>query len=309
VSEKLPAQPKSGPIPKITRIAAGPPHCTLHEDNSVRCWDYHGTDALPIPKAAGTKAIDAGNNFGACGLRKSDGSAWCMDAWSNSVAFEVRDVCGVNAATDISVGQQTACAVLDNGHVRCWPRKEQAFSPCDAGGKPAVEIAGLADATSIEVGAFDACAIRKDGSVACWELCGKDCASGVAGQVDPNVAPKATPVKGLANAKQLVYSYQPCALVGDDHVKCAAVKTAKASDTKLPEPVKRLSVGLGGICALTTKGHLFCWHGEPPVPAGDGLFDFAGDISDLCGVNEKNEIMCWGGMSGSEPPHVVALTY
>lgn len=301
----------TGSAAKVTRIAAGAMTiCTLHEDKSVRCWSRDRPEVMPIPKAAGSIAISSASNFGVCGVRE-DGKAWCLDAWSSKLALEVREVCGISGAVDVSVGQSTACALLADGHVRCWPRDEQAYAPCDDAAS-AVAIARLADAVSLETGPFTSCAIRKDGSVACWENCGKDCKSRTAGGIDPQAPPEAAAVKGLANAKQLVYPFQPCAWIGDDRVVCAATKDLKASDTKLPEPIKQLARSRAGVCALSTKGNVFCTNNGKEATKLEGVSDLVaigGGLAGMCGVTSENEIVCWGGMSGDEPPTKVPLTY
>ncbi|MFN0252320.1 MAG: hypothetical protein ACKV2T_35925 [Kofleriaceae bacterium] len=308
--EKLPKNlgVSSGPAAKVTSIVTGPPNCTLHEDASVRCWDLNEQEAIPVPAASGTIAIDAANNFGACGVRK-DGKAWCLDAWDNVSKREVREVCGVTGAIDVSVGQSTACALLGDGKVRCWPREATAYAPCNSP-VGAVEVAGLADATTIETGPFDGCSIRKDGSVACWEHCAKGCNSGVVGRVDVRVAPKATAVKGLANAKQVVIAFQPCAWIGDDKIACAADGSMKASEQTVPEPIKALVRERIGVCAHGASGALWCGRGADKLVKNEVATDLVhvgGGAAGMCGVNSKNEVTCWVGMSGDDPVHSVAL--
>jgi hypothetical protein len=298
----------TAPVPKVTSIVAGPPNCTLHEDASVRCWDLNEKEATPVPAASKTIAIDAANNFGACGVRK-DGTAWCLDAWDNASKLEVREVCGVTGAVDVSVGQATACALLGDGKVRCWPREATAYAPCNSP-VGAVEVAGLADATTIETGPFDGCSIRKDGSVACWEHCAKGCNSGVVGRVDARVPPKAAVVKGLAKAKQVVIAFQPCAWVGDDKIACAANGDLKASERTVPEPIKALVRERMGVCAHGASGALWCGRAADKLVKNEVATDLVhvgGGAGGTCGVNSKNEVMCWGGMSGDDPVHSVAL--
>ncbi len=309
--EKLPDNlgVPSGTVPRVTRVVAGPPNCTLHEDGSVRCWDLGSTEAVPISKANGSIAISAANNFGACGVRK-DGKAWCLDAWNNTAALEVREVCGVSGAVEISVGQATACALLGDGTVRCWPREEASYEPC-SGATSSTEIAGLADAVSIDIGPFDGCAVTKDGNVSCWEHCGNDCKSGVQGRIDPRVPPRAAVVKGIAKAKQVLHAFQPCAWIGDDRVVCTKAGDRKASDMVVPEPIEKLVRTRAGVCALTTAGNLMCATGSTPFEKQgvSDLVDVGGGIAGMCGVTSKNEVSCWGGMSGSDPVRPVALSY
>jgi hypothetical protein len=38
------------------------------------------------------------------------------------------------------------------------------------------------------------------------------------------------------------------------------------------------------------------------------LVDVGGDIAGMCGVTSKGVVLCWGGMSGQEPPRPVLMT-
>ena len=294
--EKLPANlgVPSAAVPPITQIVAGPPSCTLHEDRSVRCWDVNGTEGLLVPKAAGSIAIAASSNFGACGLFE-DGRAWCLDAWDNHVAFEVREVCGITGASEISVGQSTACAILADGKVSCWPREPAAYAPCSGPSRAGV-IAGIEDAIRLESGPFGGCAVKRDGTVACWD----------------HDARKPALVKGIADARAVVYAFQPCAWVDDDKVVCAKDGNRAASSRVVPEPIKALVRGRMGVCALGTQGNLWCAHGDKPFekdPDATGVTAISGGIGGTCSLNSKGEVACWGGLSGSDPRRAVALSH
>jgi hypothetical protein len=311
--EKLPPDVglPDGPVPPATSVGLGSPSCSLHADGTVRCWEANG-GPVPLNAVAGTTAIAAGQNFGACGVRK-DGHAYCIDAWNSASAFEARPVCGIERATAISVGQQSACALVADGKVRCWGRDSKWFEPCDVG-RAAVEVKGLTGATVLDTGPFSACAITAAGGVACWELCDKDCKSGVVGQVD--TAPTARVIKGLAKATALSTEHDVCAAAGD-HVFCTTVdgKGKKPTDTVVPEPVKQVA-GTGlVVCALGDSGKVFCWSaagGKPEAVAGvEGVVDLDADITGLCGVTAQG-VMCWGGedrMGMPSAPTLVKIDY
>ncbi|MFT3692054.1 MAG: hypothetical protein QM831_02855 [Kofleriaceae bacterium] len=290
---KLPAQVGLPPAPaKVVGIAAGPPSCSLHADGNVRCW-REGIAPLPID-AHDTIAIAAANNFGACGIRK-DGSAWCTEAWGGSISFEVRDVCGVHDAIQISVGQSDACALLKTGQVTCWPKGEASFAPCN-GTATETTLAGLGDATAIYVGAFDGCAIKKDGSVVCWP------------NIDPAHPPVVKPVKELTGATSIAYAYQPCALIGDTKIQCAAAKMDKAVTYTVPEPAKAI-VATTTLCALSVAGNLYCAGTDGKLekqPVTD-IVTYAGGIADNCAVVKSGGVTCWGGLGGDKAPKPVVL--
>jgi len=305
---KLPADVglPEGPVAAPKQVAVGSPSCSLHEDGTVRCWDKSG-QGVPINAVAGTTAIAAAVNFGACGIR-ADGHAYCIDAWGNAVALEARAVCGVEGATAISVGQQTACAIVGDGHVRCWGRTEKAFEPCSAEGE-AVEVKGVTGAVALDTGPFAGCAITGGGGVACWELCGEGCKSGVVGRVD--TPPVAHAIKGLTKATQLVTGHEVCAATGD-RVACRSTDgNGKPTAAVVPEPVTQLARGAVDTCARGTSGHVFCWTvGTKPEAVADlaDVVDFDADISGSCAVTARG-VVCWGGMGEPTPPQLIDLSY
>lgn len=308
--QKLPADLglPAGPVAAAKEVAVGSPSCSLHVDGTVRCW-HESSAGVPIPAITGTKAIAAGNNFGACGIR-ADGRAYCIDAWGEGSKLEVRAVCGIEGATAISVGQQSACAIVGEGRVRCWGGAERWFAPCDPA-RSAVEVKGVTGAFALDTGAFAGCAITADGGTACWELCGKDCKSGVTGQVDS--PPTAHGIDGIAKATQIVAGHDVCAATGD-HVVCASTEekpNEQPTDTLVPEPVKELAWSWSGVCARGEGGKLFCWSkgGKPEaVPGIAGVVEFDADLSGSCAITAKG-VLCWGGPGSSSQPALVDLSY
>lgn len=315
--EKLPPDVglPTGPVAAAQQIAVGSPSCSLHADGTVRCWDK-SMAPVPINAVAGTTAIAAGQNFGACGVRK-DGHAYCIDAWGGAAAFEARPVCGIEAATAISVGQQSACALVADGKVRCWGRDAKWFEPCN--GRAAVEVKGVTGATAVATGPFQACAITAGGGVACWVLCDQDkgCKSGAAGQVD--TAPTAYVIKGLAKATTLSADHDVCVAAGD-HVLCTSTDGTgkKPTDTVVPEPVKQLASTGMKVCARGDSGHALCWGlagGKPEAVAAvagvEGVVDLDADLTGICAATAQG-VMCWGGgdrMGMPEAPTLIKIDY
>ena len=68
-------------------------------------------------------------------------------------------VAGLTGATAISLGGESACALLGAGAVQCWG------GPSDAA--PAA-VSGLTGATAVSVGSGSACALLAGGTVECW---------------------------------------------------------------------------------------------------------------------------------------------
>jgi hypothetical protein len=78
---------------------------------------------------------------------------------------------GVAQAVAISAVASQACAIVADGHVRCWGQsKAGGFGDASdlAMTATAVEVCNIAQAVSLAVGAYHACALLADGNVACW---------------------------------------------------------------------------------------------------------------------------------------------
>ena len=286
--------PAGKPAP-VVHVAVGRPSCTLHGDGSVRCWESD-LAATPVTAASHTVSLDAALNYGACGIR-ANGTAYCIDAWDNTVALEVRDVCGIANAKAISVGDSTACALLADGHVRCWRRGPEWFAPCDGHASP-IQVDDVGDAVAITVGPFTGCATGRDGRVSCW-----------AQGDDARKHFQARPVPELARARSVIVYYTPCGVIGPDRVACVRDKVATATDVRVPEPVTQLAAG-EQLCELAESGDVYCGFGglAPAKVAGVAdLVQIDGDLAGLCGVTRDGDAICWGDTNGLGPPKKVAL--
>lgn len=313
VGLKLPAD--IGPLkapPPPTSIAIGPPSCTLHEDTTVRCWD-RGQAPLPIAKSAGTVAIDAGSNFGMCGLR-DNGRVYCVDAWDNTVSLEARDVCGITTAKSLGVGQQTACAMLADNTVKCWPGKPEYFEPC--GKAEAVAVAGVTKAGMIDIGPFQGCVATLDDEVQCWEHCGPGCKSGVVGQVDAT-PPTAKTVAKKIKATALNVGFDVCWGAGAK-VSCVGRTDKKPRVVTLPEPIKQLAYATNKLCGLSASGSISCWPLDAkgtvtttPLPAFANVVVFDAGLDALCAITATGDVSCTGGsaMGGkiTDPPRSITF--
>lgn len=299
-AQKLPENlGKRGTIADPIAVTVGPPHCALHADKSVRCWE-DGEQPLHIPALTPTVSLDAGNNYGVCGVREN-GRVYCVDAWDNTVAYEARDVCGVEGATSVSVGQQSACALLADGTVRCWGARAGWFEPC--GERAAVAVQGVTDAVAIDTGPFRGCAVDKAGGVACWELCGKGCKSGVVGEVD--TPPTAAPVKGLSKVTTVLAAFDICGASGDT-VTCVPNAGGTPRRVKLPAPVNEVFRTMRDTCARLADGTIHCWASAHDAPTETlkvvtfrDVIDADAGLSGLCAASTQNGVSCVIDPSGT----------
>jgi len=285
------AGPASGKPAKPIGVGSGQPSCSVHQDKSVRCW-HRGDTPMLIPKAAGSLAVDGGQNFGACGLL-NNGTVYCV-AVGTSANLDVTDVCGVAGAKAISIGDSAGCALLDDGSVKCWPDEPESFAPCK---REAFSVEGIRGATAIHAGPFHGVALMPDGSVKSWPL------------RDMKTAPKAKPVKGITKATAVVSGFADCGVVGDSLV-CVDTDDGKKTTVKFPEtPVE--VVHAKATCARTKSGAVYCVYGDKIEKANlSGVVDIDGDLAGLCGITVNGDVGCTDGFEGkdTDPPLPVKFT-
>jgi hypothetical protein len=125
----------------VQQVAVGNVHaCLLKNDGTVWCWgaQYDGSAYLvrPVPEqvmAAGGGAlngvirIDTGDTMN-CAV-KGDGTVWCwgsnigglgVDSVTTRYRGDAVQVQGVSNARSVTVGRDSACAVLADSSVMCW---------------------------------------------------------------------------------------------------------------------------------------------------------------------------------------------
>jgi alpha-tubulin suppressor-like RCC1 family protein len=160
--------------------------------------------------------------------------------WHFPLFDDARGGRGVAGAISVSVGEDSACALLDGGTATCWGTNAVGelgdgtdAAPDTCLGSPCsptpVAVLGLTDAIAISVGADSVCALRSGGTVQCWgdntfgEL-GTGTHSGPYG-CEGSTCPK-TPVTvaGLTDAIAIsVGTSAACAVLSGGAVRCWGV--------------------------------------------------------------------------------------
>jgi alpha-tubulin suppressor-like RCC1 family protein len=196
------------------------------------------------------------------------------------------------AAIDIAAGAQHACAVLQDGSVRCWGRGQAGqlgHGDIESIGDDElpIDVAEVdlgAAAVEIVAGGMHTCALLESGSVRCW---------------------------GRAQEGQL--GRGDVETVGDDETP------AEAGDTPVGGAVVGLAAGWLHTCAVLRAGTLRCWGsgehgqlglgstgsiGDDEVPAVEGIVDlgeqwasavFSGPLSSsTCVLLDGERLRCWG---------------
>jgi alpha-tubulin suppressor-like RCC1 family protein len=190
-----------------TRIAAGESHnCALLDDSSVKCWgsNYYGELGIGDTMLRGDSGSEMGDYLPTVDLGTG------------------------RRATSIAASDNTTCALLDDGSVKCWGALGMQFigsidnrgdQPGEMGNNlPTVDFGTGYRAVSITAGRGVCCALLDDGSV--------KCRTGIA--VSSNTQSPATfdnlralDLGSARCATQVSFgSFHSCALLDDGAVKC-----------------------------------------------------------------------------------------
>ncbi len=220
-----------------------------------------------------------------------------------------------DAVTQLAVGDDFACALLDGGAVRCWGANDVGQlgyghtatigddeSPVDV---DAVQLGG--DAVSLAAGAHHACALLDSGVVRCWGL-------GESGQLgygsnddvgDDELPSDRDPVAVGGTVVELVAGEgHTCARLEEGAVRCWGANdvgqlgyghTTAIGDDESPESAGDVSVGgtatalaagAQHTCALLTGGFLRCWGAGLDGRLGHGSDSDVGDDETPADVDE-----------------------
>ena len=198
------------------------------------------TGAVCEASLCGDACVDLQNdrsNCGTCGLTCDASSCY-------------RAACGGGTVSQLTAGNEHACALLKAGDVWCWGADDQAqvLGPGDASTCPLgpcrpapARIAGLPDSVQISAGGDQTCALDADGGVWCW---GSNAGAGLghAQSNDPTCA------AGACNG-------QPTVVAG------------------LPGPATMVTSGQTSFACALVNGSVYCWGDDRYAelgPAGDG---------------------------------------
>jgi alpha-tubulin suppressor-like RCC1 family protein len=277
--------------------AGGMVSCALLSDGTVKCWGNNDSGTLgqgladrglgddpgemgdnlpPIDLGSGrTATVVATNGNGACALL-DDGTIKCWGSNSNGQAgyghgqgqigrepgemgenVPAVDLGTGKTATDIAVGDQFTCALLNDGTIKCWGRNnwgQLGYGHTDRVGDdpgemgdnlPVVDLGTGRTATDISVATWHTCALLDDSTIKCW---GRN----VSGQL----------------------GYGDISTRGDnpgemgDNLPVVDLGTGKTATA--------ISTGMSGSCALLNDGTLKCWGNSGWGQLGQGSRTWAG---------------------------------
>jgi alpha-tubulin suppressor-like RCC1 family protein len=281
---------------KPVGIATGLLHtCAVLENGMVECWGEASENEL-------------GNGL-------DDGPERCVNGSPcSSIPFVVQ---GLTQAKAVTAGYYHACALLQNGTVKCWGSNGYGqIGHGECGGSPNLfattptTVDGLSGVTAIAAGAYHTCALLGDGTVKCWGL-------NYAGNL------------GIGTTQ------------GPDYCTAGPTSTSASKSPLLVMAltgVKAIGAGDDHTCAVLDSGVVKCWgnnnndqlgaptdtcdYGGPcssvPVVV-DGLgaaIGVAGGQSHTCALLANGSVACWGNSdlgqlgdgtrNGSQSPVLVA---
>lgn len=269
----------SGPIDidvgaPVVELAAGLSHsCARTVEGAIRCWgrnnegqlgygvSFQNDSGLPprtlgnVPVGGLARRIWAGEN-GTCALLDNEslscwGTPWVSYSRDRTQRIKSQSTPAVvdvgGRAEQVVFGANHACALLDDGSIRCWgdgvgmgygnveigdDEPPSAVRPLDVGGK----------AIALAAGTFHSCALLDSGAVRCW---------------------------GDSESGELGYGNR--VNVGDDEVPAAA------GDVPLGGRAVQIAAGGAHTCALLETGSLRCWGDGADGQLGYGNTHSIGD--------------------------------
>lgn len=189
-------------------------------------------------------------------------------------------VSGISNAIAVSVGNQSACAVLFTGSVQCWGSNNtgQLGSGTFNNSLTPVTVLGVSNAKSVSVGNQSACAVLSTGSVKCW---------------------------GRNNIGQL--GFDPTA-VGNTDTPLQLTNVVNVSE---------ISVGDQSTCVLLTTKNVQCWGSNFFNQLGDrsvklyssnpvavlgisGAISISNGSNSACAVISDGTVKCWGSNNSGQ---------
>jgi alpha-tubulin suppressor-like RCC1 family protein len=304
----------AGAEPGATLAASTTLSCARFGEDAC-CWGDDGQGhelavptRVPLPGPPSDIAVLgtlAESGHTACAVVAGDVFCWSFQAAGPP---SVEQLPGMGRTVRITANDQHACALDEDGGVRCWGADyfgQLGDGRLEQGPLPPAAVAGLPAAVEIAAGEWHTCARTAKGEVWCWGM-GYGPSDGC-----PGYACSATPVwvPLLAPAVRVsAGGLTTCAETMDGTVWCWDVEngviTAPAAVPSLAgaEPVQP-GYQLG--CAIPGDHRPICWgslghdstlltvdHG--PVPGLAGVVEYASGWYHACVRTEAGDVVCFG---------------
>ena len=232
--------------------------CAVRDNGDVYCWGRNGNGQIGNGQT-GTAAC------GTSGHKCKD-----QPTQTNSLGSD---------AVSIAFGHQHACALLDNGAVKCWGRNNAGQLGVSGGDKNTPQTVNLGTgrtAMSIYAGGHYTCAILDDASVKCWGQ--NDYGQlGIGSNSNTNTPTSINSLGTGRTAVSLATAFSTvCALLDDGSVKCwgrdnfgqlgdgsgsASTNSPPSSSINLEtnRTAKAITGGEFHFCAILDDDSIKCW--------------------------------------------------
>ncbi|HET9957275.1 MAG TPA: hypothetical protein VFQ61_22410 [Polyangiaceae bacterium] len=331
------------PVSAVTDLAtSGNSTCARLADKSVRCWGQNDFGALGTGDATQYSAsprdmilihqveqVSLGGPFG-CALN-SDYRAYCWGLNNSGqlgagVSVEASlaplPVVMLGDATQLALGSEHACALLQNGSVSCWGSnwRGQLGDSTSANTNTPIEVPSLSNVVSLAASSLQTCAVLTDGTARCWG----DNERGQLGNGTSLSPGLPMPVVSLSRVRQIaVGSGHACALLSDGGTQCwganefGQLGDGTNQDRPVPTPIPeltnvvQLSTSESHTCALTADHSIYCWGMNGSGQLGDALphskptriafvseaVQVAAGAQHTCALRSDRSVVCWGDNS------------
>lgn len=306
----------------VSIYAGGNKSCALLTTGELKCWgDSVKTATLLTTVASGT-SVSLGGTF-SCLLRGTiDASCVGSNLYgqlgdgTNNDSTTFVGVVGLGWITALTTGTNHACALMENGGVRCWGSDDlyklgDGFQGPGHHSNVPVTALNMTNGPSLASGASHTCAISPSGSLQCWGLG----TSGQLGNGATNTQSHPVGVSGLTNVLGIAPgNSHTCALLNDGTVSCWGSNTnwqlgnlvVASSSTPMSVPrllyAIELTSGIDFSCIRDINHSVFCWGLTPtglvPDPVRITGLTNPKSISagghHMCVVESDGTAKCWG---------------
>jgi alpha-tubulin suppressor-like RCC1 family protein len=193
----------------------------------------------------------------------------------------------------VSTGTFHACAILDNGDLKCWGGNyfgslgDGANTDTNAPSSTAIDLGTGRTAVAVSAGAYHTCAILDNGDLKCWGHNGNG-QLGDGSNTNTN-APSSTAIDlgtGRTAVAVSAGDWHTCAILDNDDLKCwganlpGQLGDGTNTDTNAPSSTSidlgtgrtavAVSSGNQHTCAILDNGDLKCWGLDDYGQLGDG---------------------------------------